>query len=160
MAAATSLLAPAHLTTLQAASPAHTAHSGSRVSTPPLGPVSPTSAESLIDHTLEELGLSPMEAGPPQAQPRDLGLAQLEAVADLFPRFADLLDCGLHNTANKITSDIKADLQVLGSRIEVMETKLDATISRTNQNTDCIQMIKEQLEMAMAKIDDFENRHM
>lgn len=104
-----------------------------------------------------------MEAGPPQTQqplqPRDLGLAHPEAVADLFSKFEDLLDCGLHNTANKITSDIKRDLQTLGSRIEVMENKLDSSISRTNQNTDRIQDLQNQLETAMAKIDDLENRN-
>lgn len=80
-------------------------------------------------------------------------------MADLFAKFSALLNRGLHNTAHKITSDIKADLQSIGTRMEIIETNLETTISRTNQNTACIQLLQDQLESANAKIVDLENRN-
>lgn len=50
------------------------------------------------------------------------------------------------------------DLQALGSRIETIETKMDATIAQGNQSTDCIQDLHNQLDVAMGKINDLENR--
>lgn len=71
---------------------------------------------------------------------------------------SELLDRGLAQKANKITSDIRADFQNLGSRMKAIEQKLDITVSRANQNTDHIQVIKDQLEVALSRIDDLENR--
>lgn len=62
------LLALACLSNLQSPSLVPPQAMGTQVSTPPLGPASPASTESLIYHTLEELILSPMVAGPPQTQ--------------------------------------------------------------------------------------------
>lgn len=69
-----------------------------------------------------------------------------------------MLDRGLSSIAAKITGETKADLQNLGSRMEVIESKLDATLTRANQNTDRIKDIQDQLETALSKIDDLENR--
>lgn len=112
---------------------------------------------------MTDLDFSPMEAGPSQShqllQPGDSSLLQPVNVADIIAKFADLLDRGVHNTDNKITSDIKADLQSIEACMEIIETNLDSTISRTNQNTACIQILQEQLETANAKIDNLENRN-
>lgn len=43
--------------------------------------------------------------------------------------------------------------------MEIIESNLESTISRTNQNTTSIQTLQEQLETANAKIDDLENRN-
>lgn len=55
----------------------------------------------------------------------------------------------------KIAIDIKIDLQSLGSHIETMETKINITIAHANQNTDHIQDLHNQLEVA--NVDDLEN---
>lgn len=70
----------------------------------------------------------------------------------MFTKFAELLDRGLHNTATRITNDVKADLHIIGSHIEIIECNLDTTIARMNQNTNCIQTLQEQLETANAKM--------
>lgn len=130
---------------------------------PPLDPVSPASTEYLLERSLTDLNFSPMKADPSQShqplQPGDSGLLQPFNVADLFAKFSELLDRDLHNTANKITSDIKADLQSIETCVEIIETNLEATISRTNQNTACLQILREQLESATAKIDELKNRN-
>lgn len=79
-------------------------------------------------------------------------------IADLFSRFSHMLSIGLFQTAAKITGDIKAELQTIRSCIETIESHLDITITITNQNTDGIQDLQDQLEMAMSKIDDLEKR--
>lgn len=65
---------------------------------------------------------------------------------------------GLAQTANKITTDIRADFQNLGSRTEAIKHKLDITGSRANQNTEHLQDVQEQLEAALSRIDDLENQ--
>lgn len=143
MAAAPPHTAPDRLASAQAATSSHSQLLGLSVSTASLGPVSPAFTESLLDQTLKELGLSPMEASPPQSQqllqPGDSGLVLPVSVADMFSKFAELLDRGLQHTAIKITNDIKADLHTIGSRVEILENNLESTIARTNQNTSCIQ---------------------
>lgn len=54
--------------------------------------------------------------------------------------------------------DIKVDIQGLGARIEVVEAKLQPTITCTNQYMQRIQYLQEGLDGALAKIDDLENR--
>lgn len=81
-----------------------------------------------------------------------------DQVSALFTKFADLLDRRLSNTASKITGDIKADLQHMGSRKEAIEQKLNHTVARSNQNSDCIQDLQNQLESSLLKVDDLENR--
>lgn len=76
----------------------------------------------------------------------------------MFSRFSDLLSIGLSQTAAKITGHIKAELQTLGSHIEIIESHLDTTITRTNQNTDRIQDLQDKLETAISKIDNIKNR--
>lgn len=69
-----------------------------------------------------------------------------------------MLDHGLTHTASKITRDINADLQNLGSHMEAIDLKLDVTVSQANQNTDHFQDLQEQLEIAPAKTDDLKNK--
>lgn len=57
----------------------------------------------------------------------------------MFDKFTDLLDHGLTNITSKITGDIKADSQNLGSHMEAIEHKIDSTVARTNQNSESIQ---------------------
>lgn len=84
--------------------------------------------------------------------------SQQMATAEMFAKFSELLNASLSNTAARITSDIKTDFKILGSCMEAIELKLDTTVARTNQNTDHIQELHNQLEMALDKIDDLENR--
>lgn len=69
-----------------------------------------------------------------------------------------MLDKGLAQTAAQITGDIRQDFQMLGQRMETIENKLDMTVSRTIQNSDHIQVLQHQLDIALSKIDDLENR--
>lgn len=68
LAAAPPHRAPDRLSGVQDAAPSHQQLLGYTVSTADLGRSSPASTESLPDQTLEELGLSPMGAGPSQPQ--------------------------------------------------------------------------------------------
>lgn len=49
-------------------------------------------------------------------------------------------------------------MQNLSSRIEATEHKVEQTISRAKQKTDRIQDLQDQLDTAISKIDDLENR--
>lgn len=106
------------------------------------GPLSPATTVSLLDQTLDGMHklLSPSGAHPPRPnvsyQETDPPALQPQDITFIFSKFAEMLDRGLAQTASRITSDIKADLQLLGSRIENIENKVDATIDRVNQNTD------------------------
>lgn len=106
--------------------------------------------------------LSPMEAGPTQLQSREAFSAQHSVLpfdrASMFLKFSEMLDHGLSSTAAKITGEIKADIQNLGSCMEPTESKLDATVTSATQNTDRIQDLQDQLETALSKIDNLENR--
>ncbi|PIO22968.1 hypothetical protein AB205_0211760, partial [Aquarana catesbeiana] len=55
-------------------------------------------------------------------------------------------------------SPMEADLQQLGIRIEAIESKTDQIAAVANQNTDRIQELHDQLDMAYSKLDDLENR--
>lgn len=77
---------------------------------------------------------------------------------ELFSKFSTLLERGLANTASQITNAIKSDLSNLGSRMEAMEDKIDHTVARTNQNAAHLQSVQEQLETALSRIDELENR--
>lgn len=48
---------------------------------------------------------------------------------------------------------------MLGSRMEAIENKLDMTVSRTNQNSDHIQVLQDHLDIALSRV-DLENRSM
>lgn len=76
----------------------------------------------------------------------------------LFAKFSDLMEQGLTRAVQQITTTIKADLQGLGARSESVEKKLETTVPHTNQNTPCFETLQQQLEQALAKIDDLENR--
>lgn len=127
------------------------------------GPLSPATTVSLLDQTLDDMqGL--LSSGAHTNRPNVLcqGTDQLTShpqdITFMFTEFAEMLDSGLMQTAARITSDIKADLQLLGTCIDSIENKVDATIDRVNQNTDRFQELHDQLEGAMAKIDDLKNR--
>lgn len=130
--------------------------------TPLMGPTSPAFTEALINQTLDELLMSPMTATSLGPSDPLLGAGQLPSqpqdIAFIFTKFVEMLDRCLSQTAAKITSDIKMDLQSLGSRIENIENKMDAMIAQANQNTDHIQDLHNQLDVAMAKIYNLENR--
>lgn len=79
-------------------------------------------------------------------------------IEDLFLKFSALLDRGLASTAAKITGEIKADLQNIGSRMEAKETKLEQTAATSHQNSDLIHTLQDQLDTAMSRITDLENR--
>lgn len=91
------------------------------------GTASPASTESLIHQTLDELLMSPWLQLPlgtlSPCTARVISHHNLR-ISVIFTKFAEMLDKGLSQTAAKITSDIKLDLQALGSRIE---TKVDVT---------------------------------
>lgn len=113
--------------------------------------------ESLINQTLDELLMSPMvTASPRPSDPLQLA-GQIPPTASrhdiYFHQICRNARPGLSQTAGKISG-----LQILGSRIETIETKMDATVVRANQNTNRIQDLHNQLKVAMAKIDDLENR--
>lgn len=111
--------------------------SGALVSIQQAGDASPASTESLTDHAMDDYLLTPMEEGSSHSQGRESHLIHHPNlptnIVDMFSRFADMLSIGLSQTAAKITGDIKAELQNLGSRMETIEPHLDITISRTNQ---------------------------
>lgn len=78
-------------------------------------------------------------------------------ITTLMDSFSKMLSRGLDKMASQTTSAIQADLQNLGSMIEATEKKVEKTISRANQNTARIQDLEDQLDTAIAKIDDLEN---
>lgn len=51
----------------------------------------------------------------------------------------------------------KVDIRDLGVTIGTIKTKLEVTITHTIQNTTCLESLQ-QLNQALAKIDDLENR--
>lgn len=125
-------------------------------------PHSPASTESLLAQALGSCGLPAMGPSPAPSRlsltPSTPGNDASVPVQDIFLRFSELLEKGLAQTAAKITGDIKVDFQSLGERMGAIESKLDITVSRANQNTAQIQLLQEQLETAIARIDDLENR--
>ena len=132
------------------------------VSTVPPHATSPASTESLISHTMADMLNTPMLQSPlshagfqmpsPIPQPSQTDMARL------LNCFSDMLAAGLTQTAAQITSSIKADLQNIGVRMDAIEQAVDNTAARTNQNTNCIQSLQDQLEIALSKLDDLENR--
>lgn len=79
-------------------------------------------------------------------------------MAQLLSSFSDMLAAGLAQNAMQITSSIKADLQSLGARMDAIEQAVDESAARTNQNSTCTQSLQDQLENALSKIEDLENR--
>lgn len=65
---------------------------------------------------------------------------------------------GREKASKCITSDLKREFQEWGTRIGTLETTLDKTITRTNQNNDCIENNHKRLDDALNKMDDLENR--
>lgn len=74
----------------------------------------------------------------------------------LLAKLSELLEKGLAKTAAQITADIRVDIQGLGTRIEVVEKKLQTTINCTNKHMQPIQNLQEQLDTALSKINDVE----
>lgn len=79
-------------------------------------------------------------------------------MAQLLNRFSEMLAEGLAQNATQITKSIKADLQSLGACMDVIEMAVNNTATRTNQNTTCYQKLQGQLEIALAKLDNLENK--
>lgn len=97
--------------------------------------------ESLIDHTIADLVCSQPQPHSPPPSVLAASVLDPDCVTSLFTKFSEMLDAGLTKVAVQITSDIKADLVGLGSRIVHMENKLETTVTRANQNTACIQSL-------------------
>lgn len=57
----------------------------------------------------------------------------------------------LENASKKITTDLNQEFRNLVDRINTIESKLVATVNRTNQNTDRICVLQMQLKEALAK---------
>lgn len=112
---------------------------------------SPASTESLLGtvegYTLSSIGpaFSSMPATPALSLH---GQEQCSTQIDLFLKFSALLERGLANTAAQISRDMKADFANLGTRMEAIESKLDITVSHTNQNAANIQTLQDQLDTA------------
>lgn len=75
----------------------------------------------------------------------------------LLARFSTLLEQGPEIASRQITSDLKLEFKELGIQINTIETKLDDTVTRANQNSDQIRRLYQQLELAPSKIEDLEN---
>lgn len=118
--------------------------------------------ESLLEKSLGDIMSLPHGACGTDQGETDTAATQAQTCPmdynSLLSTFTKLLSKGLAQTAMQITSTIQADLHNLGSRIEITEKKLDQSIKRTIQNTDNIQGLMEQLDIANLKIDDLENR--
>ena len=125
-------------------------------------PPSINSAEPLVGCNMEDFAIPLM--GPnignqaAQFSVSPLTAASAFSVTDLYQALAELLDRGLSQTATKITGELKADFQNLGTRIEAIENKLDQTVAATHQNSEHIQTVQEQLDVALSRIDELENR--
>lgn len=123
---------------------------------------SPASTVSLIGRSVEGLLMTPM------SDPLScLDVCDSEAyICPLTPTdfpsmmtaFSNLLSRGLAQYAAQITSSIHADLQHLGTRIELIEKKADQSVARILQNSARIQDVHNQLETALSKINDLEHR--
>lgn len=79
-------------------------------------------------------------------------------MAQLLNSFSEMLAAGLAQNAIQITLSIRADLQSPGAPMDIIEQAVDNTAACTNQNTACIQMLQDQLEIALSKIDNLESR--
>lgn len=86
---------------------------------------SPASTNLLIAHILEDLLDSQPSLQPPSPVIEDMPLHHLPEVDPgqqvLLAIFSELLEWGLAHMAAQITADIKADIQGLGTRVEVVE---------------------------------------
>lgn len=128
-----------------------------------LFPITQSPTEALTERALSDLHSTPMRdfllSSPdtgsimPQFSPH----TAIDLPA-LMTAFSAMLSTGLAQTATQITSTIQADLQQLGARIDVIEKKSDQANGRINQNTARIQDLQDQLDSALYKIDDLENR--
>lgn len=125
------------------------------VSNLPPHSASPASTESLLSRTMADILHIPMLQSPFSHTGFQQAYPQLSAnqndMVQLQNCFSDMLRAGLAQNASQITSSIKADLQSLVARIDVIEQAVDNTAARTNQNTTCIQTLQDQLEITLAK---------
>lgn len=78
--------------------------------------------------------------------------------AVLLARFSALLQQELSKACTIITTGIKDDFQNIGERLDTIDSKMDGTIKRVNQNSRMISSLQDQLDQANAKIEDLENR--
>lgn len=113
---------------------------------------------ALCDITLSQGSMEDESASFPSAQAAAPSTTTYSGDPILLARFSTLLEQELENASKRITSDLKHEFQELGSRIGTIEATLDDTITRTNQNMECIEDIHKRLDDAPNKIDNLENR--
>lgn len=79
-------------------------------------------------------------------------LAHYSPDAVLFARFFTMLQQKLSKACTLITTDLKKDIHSLGERFELIETKVDSTIKKVNQNATMITDLQDRLEEVHTKI--------
>ncbi|XP_077341249.1 uncharacterized protein LOC143986718 [Lithobates pipiens] len=121
----------------------------SSVTTTTLYPASSATA-SITNPTADSTASRPYTSSPDQTTTATTKMALSSNTPDEL--------WGLASTAAKITGEIKSDLQNIGQRIEAIESKLDVTAAVANQNSDLIHSMQDQLDTALSRIDDLENR--
>lgn len=103
------------------------------------------SSQSDLDRALCHIASQgSMEDGPPSfPNSQSVAPPPIEYSVDpiLLARFSTMLEQGLEKASKHITSDLKHEFQELGFRIVTIENTLEDTITRTNQNTECIKGI-------------------
>ncbi|XP_073484917.1 vomeronasal type-2 receptor 26-like [Aquarana catesbeiana] len=123
---------------------------------------SPASTESLLSRMQNGNPYSTLLNSPdsiadsPQASP--IPHNHPPEMVQLLSSFSDMLVAGLAQNTMQITSSIKADLQSLGARMHAIEQAVDESAACTTQNATCIHSLQDQLENALSKIEDLENR--
>lgn len=78
--------------------------------------------------------------------------------AALLAHFSAMLQQELSKDCSIITTDLKRDIQGIGERFELIETKVAETVTKVNQNSTMITDLQDRLEEAYTKIEDLENR--
>lgn len=77
--------------------------------------------------------------------------------AVLLACFSAMLQQELSKACSIITTDLKHDIQGIGERFEMIESKMDSTVIKVKQNSTMITDLQGRLEEAYTKIEDLEN---
>lgn len=104
---------------------------------------------------IAELALSQNSIGSEQQPPPP---AAYSGDSVLLARFSALLQQELTKACQLITAEMKHDFNDIGDRLDTIESKMDGTVRKVNQNSSMIASLQDQLDQANAKIEDQENR--